>query len=73
MYIPYKKPPQNFLRRRTRLHAMPYDDDGLSGRDLMTSLGEGKDRSFNIITGNWVMNPTSIVDNWYVIATQPWR
>jgi len=32
----------------------------------MTSLGEEKDRSFNKITGNWVMNCTSIVGNWYV-------
>jgi len=29
-------------------------DDGLSGRGLMTSLGEGKDRSFNKIMRNWV-------------------
>jgi len=28
-----------------------HNDDGLSGRGLMTSLGEEKDRSFNEITG----------------------
>lgn len=28
--------------------------DGLSGHGLMRSLGDGKDRSFNNIMGNWV-------------------
>ena len=39
---------------RTPVDAMPHNADGLSGRGLMTSLGEGKDRSFNKITANWV-------------------
>ena len=43
--------PKSFLRRRTRLHGMPWHNyDGLSGRGPMTSLGEGKDGSFNKIT-----------------------
>jgi len=45
---------------------MPYYADGLSGRGLMTSLEEGKDRSFNKIIQNWVMNCTCIVDNWHI-------
>jgi len=43
-----------------------HNADGLSGRGLVASLGERKDSSFNKITGNWVMNCTSIVGNWYV-------
>jgi len=51
--------PQKFLRYRTRHHSMlqchnDYDE-GISGRGLMTSLREGKDRSFNKITANWVV------------------
>jgi len=56
----YKKPPENFLLHWTRLHGMPcHNADSLSGHGLMTSLGEGKERSINKITGNWVMNCTS--------------
>jgi len=44
---------------RTWVDAMPHNTDGLSGRGLMTSLWEGKDRLFNIITENWFMNCTS--------------
>ena len=51
--------PQNFLGRWTRLHGMRHNDDGLSGRGLVTSL-EGKDRSFNKITGNWVMTQFTV-------------
>jgi len=47
--------PQNSLWSWTGLHSMRHNDEGLSGRDLMTSLGERKDRSFNKITGNWFM------------------
>jgi len=49
---------------RTRVDTMPHNAGGLSGRSLMTSLGEEKDSSFNRITGNWVMNCKSIVGNW---------
>jgi len=45
---------------------MLHNADGLSGCDLMTSIGEWKDRSFSKIMGNWVMNCTSVVSNWYV-------
>ena len=46
---------QNSMRDidRTRVDGMLHNDDGLSGRGLMTSLGQGKDRSFKQITGNW--------------------
>jgi len=37
------------------------DDDDLSGRGLMTSLGEGKGRSFNKITANWVMTRFAVI------------
>ena len=42
--------PESFLRQMQH-HGMLQcrNDDGLSGRGLMTSLGEGKDRSFNDI------------------------
>jgi len=48
-----------------------HNDDGLSVRVLMTSLGEGKDRSFNTITGNpvsryfieWPIFPSQDVSN----------
>jgi len=49
------------VARVTSRHA-----DDLSGRGLMTSLGQGKDRSFNKITGNSAVNCTSIVGNWYI-------
>ena len=32
-----------------------HNDGGLSGHGLMTSLGEGKDKSFDNITANWVI------------------
>jgi len=54
-YTPYKKHTPNFLLCRTRLHGMPHNADALSGRGLMTLLGEGKDR--HSITGNWVTDP----------------
>jgi len=38
-----------------------HNEDGLSGGGLMTSLGEGKDRSFNKITANWVMTPFAVI------------
>jgi len=59
LYTPYKKLTLKvFLRRRTRFHCMPcHNDYGLSGRGLMTSLGQGKGRSFNNITGNWPSLP----------------
>jgi len=46
---PYKKPSTKvFLCCRTRLHRMLcHKEDGLSWRGLITSLGEGKARSFN--------------------------
>jgi len=34
---------------------LQYDNDG---RGLVTSLAEGKDRSFNEMTANWVMTQT---------------
>jgi len=37
------------------------NDVGLSGRGLMTSLGEEKDRSFNNITANWVMTQVTVI------------
>ena len=73
----------NFLLRRTRLHATPHDDDGLSGGGLMTSIQEKVkiDRSFNKITGNWVMihfaamllndlfspSPNDVIKPWYYL------
>ena len=51
LYTPYKKATPNYYDVDwTRVDAMPHNADGLSGRGLMTALGEGKDRSFNKIT-----------------------
>jgi len=44
----------------TSQHALSHADS-LSGRGLMTSLAQGKDRSFNKITRNCVMNCTTLV------------
>jgi len=49
---------------------MSHHADGLSGRGLMPSLEQDKDRSFNKMTGNWVMNCRGIVDNIGMLATQ---
>jgi len=38
-----------------------HNDDSLSGRDLITSLGEGKDRSFNSITAKWVITQFAVM------------
>jgi len=57
--------PKIFSDVCTRLHGMRHNDDGLSGRGLVTSLREGKDRSFNKITGNWVTTqfPVSLLND----------
>jgi len=47
-------PPNSQRRRSYASWRHPHNADGPSERDLMTSLWEGKDRSFNKITGNWV-------------------
>jgi len=57
---------RSVVQHQTRLHGMSHHADGLSGRGLMTLLEQGKDRSFNKIKGNWVMNCTGIVSNGYV-------
>jgi len=59
------KPPQIFSDVGHDCTAC-HNADGLSGRGLMTSLWEEKDRSCNKITGNWIMNCLSTVGNWYV-------
>jgi len=38
-----------------------YNDDGLSGHGRMTSLGEGKGRSFNKIMANWVTTHFAVI------------
>jgi len=48
MYTRYKKAPQVLCDvHQTRADAMLHNADGLSGRGLVTSLGEGKDRLFD--------------------------
>jgi len=37
------------------------NNDGLSGRGLMTSLVVGKDRSFGKMTTNWVMSQFAVI------------
>jgi len=72
--------PQPFLHWTRHHFMLQCDDDGLRGRGLMTSLGEGKDRSLNKIMANWVIllntylsilsscycADRSIVGHWYV-------
>jgi len=49
------------MRHHSMLQCHNDYDEGISGRGLMTSLGEGKDRSFNKITANWVMTEFALL------------
>jgi len=54
--------PKSFLRR-TQHHGMLrcHNNDGLSGHGLVTSVGEGKGRSFSNIMENWIMTQFAII------------
>jgi len=59
LYTPYKKPTPQIFSDIGRDFMACDNDDGLSECGLMTSLGKGKDRSLNKITGKLGNEPVS--------------